>query len=53
MISRILHTAPINFSMRLRPVDDVYGIATANTVPLIDILAKSAPKPRHREAAVL
>jgi len=27
--------------MRLRSVDDFYGIATANTVPLIDILKVS------------
>jgi hypothetical protein len=37
MISRILHTGTINFSMRLRSVDDVYGTAPANTVPLIVI----------------
>ena len=41
MISRILHTGTINFSMRLRSVDGVYGIAPANIVPLIDILKVS------------
>jgi hypothetical protein len=41
MISRILHMGTINFPMRPRSVDDVYGIATVNTVPLIDILKVS------------
>jgi hypothetical protein len=41
MISWILHTSTINFSMQLRSVEDLYGNATANAVPLIDILKVS------------